>query len=254
MGNGKFKQSKKANASKKRVAAKKAANRNSRRIDNNRGNVTVAAQRPTIQRGYLPFGREYFARLPYVENYYISANGSSGTTTVERVYATNDLWDPRYGTLNGGHQPLQYDALAAHYERVWTHACSVVLTFSNPTADGLWVGYRCRGSTNTQSTSGQTLEHIQETRDTAIRPLNNTGSQSCTFKFYIQNHKLLGITKTQFGNLEYSHSTAGQPSVWGLIEPFAVNTIDGTTATVRYNIKITYYCQFTNQISENQNN
>jgi len=218
----------------------------------NRGNVRIGVQPTSVQRGYLPFGPKYLAKLPYVENSYIEANGSAGTTAIGYVYSSNNMYDPRYSL--GGHQPLQYDMLAAHYERVWVWGCAIELTFSNPQYDGMWVGYRCRANTNSVATAGQTLEYIQETRDCAVRPLNNTGSQKTTFKFYISNPKLLGIDKKQYSNLEYSHITGGNPAVYNWIEPFAVHTVGGQdVAAVRYNIKLTYYGQFTNAITENQN-
>lgn len=251
MPNGKFKQSKKAtrrNKKKPKATTKKYTRRNT----NNKGLVAIGAGRPTIQRGYLPFGTAYFAKLPYVENSYIEANGTTGLSSVGYTYAANNAYDPRYQT--GGHQPLQYDILASHYERVWVWGCAVELTFSNPAYDGMWVGYRCRGNTNPIATTGQSLEHLQEMRESAIRPLNNTGSQKTTFKFWISNPRLLGITKAQYNNLEYSHTTGGNPAVFNLIEPFAVHTVTGeTVAPVRYNIKMTYYCQFTNPMSELQN-
>lgn len=249
MAYGKFKQSKKATRRYKKKS--KATAKATRRNTNNRGTIAVASQRPTIQRGYLPFGITYFAKLPYVENFAISANGTTGLSTLGLTFRANSTFDPQYEL--GGHQPLQYDILALHYERVWVWGCAVELTFSNPTHDGMYVGYRCRGLTNAQTTADKSLSHIQEIRDTAIRPLNNSGSQKTTFKFYVSNPKLFGITKTQYNNLDYSHTVNANPSALNLIEPFALHTVASETGVVRANIKLTYYCQFTNPISENQN-
>lgn len=216
-----------------------------------RGVVKIASSRPSIQRGYLPFGRSYFARLPYVENFAISADGTTGVASLGYYFRGNCVFDPRAD--NGGHQPLQYDMLALHYERVWVHGCAVELTFTNPTQDGMYVGYRVRAQTNTLPTSGMTLEHIQEVRDAYIRPINNTGSQSTTYKFYVSNHKVFGISKEQFSDLTYSHTVGDYTVVNTYIEPFAINTINATTAVIRCNIKLVYYVQFTNPISEGTN-
>lgn len=213
-------------------------------------NAIVSNTKATIQRGYLPLGREYMARLPYVENFPIIANGTTGLSATGFIFVSNSVYDPRYDL--GGHQPLQYDFMAAAYERVWVHGCQVTLTFSNPDADGMWVGYRCRTNTNTVSTVSKTLEYIQEMRDSVIAPINNTGSQTKTFTFYVPNAKLFGISKQQYCNLEYSHATNGGPQAFGLIEPYAISTIGDGNHTVRCNIKITYYCQFTNPITQPQ--
>lgn len=239
---------------KRRVTRRKPATKRtyaSRRNTNNRGNVRVGGTVATVQKGYLPLGRTYFAKLPYVDNWAINADGTTGTSNVTATYSSNNVYDPLYNT--GGHQPLQFDVLAAHYERCWVWGAAVELTFSNPEADGMWVGYRVRSSTNPTTTINRTLSHIQEMRDSAIRPINNSGRQATTFKFYVSNPKVLGVTKTQYSDVDYSHMTIGNPTIFNWIEPYAIHTVAGQTSSVRANIKLTYYVQFTNPISESQN-
>lgn len=211
----------------------------------------IASSRPTIQRGYLPLGHTYWAKLPYVDNFAISADGTTGLSSTDLTYAANDPWDPQFSA--GGHQPMQWDVMAAHYERVWCWGCHVTMTFSNPSADGMYVGYRCRNATDGVSTVNQTLSHIQEIRNCALRPINNTGSQVTTFKFYVSNPKLFGILKSQYSNITYSSTTNNHPGAFNLIEPFAIHTVAGQTGVIRCNIKLIYHCQFTNPISEAQN-
>ncbi len=214
------------------------------------GFTQLFAERPGRQMGYLPFGREYFARLPYVENYYASADGTTGLTTVPYVFRGNSLYDPRFET--GGHQPLQYDTLAALYERVWVDRADIEVTFSNPSADGVWVGLRCRNSTNSVATGLQSLDYIQELADSMIRPLNNTGTQTVVLRATVEGYKAMGISKAAFENLEYSHVVNTNPSAGWFIEPFVVNTIAGTEATIRINVKIIYHARFTNRVSAAQ--
>lgn len=208
------------------------------------------AERPSRQQGYLPFGREYCARLPYVENYYGTGDGTTGLTAVPYVFRGNSLYDPRYET--GGHQPFQYDVLAALYERVWVDRVDMEVTFSNPSADGLWVGVRCRNSTNSVSTGLLTLDYIQELADSMIRPLNNSGSQTVVLRATVDSYKAMGISKAAYENLEYSHVNNANPGAGWFVEPFVVNTISGTEATVRINVKLIYHARFTNRISAAQ--
>lgn len=202
------------------------------------------------QKGYLPFAQKFMVRLPYVENYAISADGTTGLTSVQNTFSLNNLFDPRYNV--GGHQPLQYDSISPAYERVWCWGAKVVLTFSNPTYDGMYVGYRVRGNTNSVVTTGQNLEYIQEMRESKIKPLNGSGSQTCQFKFYVDNPKVLGVTKGQYNNLEYSHPVNNNPAVLVWLEPFALHSVSGETGVVRCNVNITYYAQMTNPISQAQ--
>jgi len=235
-----------------RKPTRKAPARHTRKVRQSpkQNGAIMGGTAPSVQRGYLPFGRQYFAKLPYVENFAISASGTTQLSATQYTYVSNSVYDPRYET--GGHQPLQYDYLAAVYERVWVHGAKVTLTFSNPTHDGMWVGYRCRAATNSVATSGQNLEYVQEMRDSIIKPCNNTGSQTKTFTFYVPNYRLFGITKTQYTNLEYSHVINAAPTAFGVIEPFAIHTVVGETGVIRCNIKITYFCQFTNPITAPQ--
>lgn len=214
------------------------------------GYLTIAREPPTRQFGYLPFGREYIADLPYVENYYISANGTTGLTTLGYIFNGNNAYDPRYDT--GGHQPFQYDILASLYERAWVLGAQVELTFSNPSQDGMYVGCRVRAATNSVVTASQTLDYIQELADSMISPLNNTGSQTKAFRFRFKNASVFGVSDATYDELTYSHQTNGSPSAFTVIEPFAVNTVSGTDATVRVNIKITYRIRFTNRVSAPQ--
>lgn len=212
-------------------------------VPRRRGHI-VGNTRATVQRGYLPFGRAYFAKLPYVENFAITASGTTGLSAINYTFSANDSYDPRRQV--GGHQPLQYDAMSVAYDRVWDHGCKVILEFSNPTADGLYVGYRVRSSENITTTAGQTIDWIQEMRESICCPINNTGSQTKKFSFYVPNYKVFGITKQQYANLEYSHPTTGTTAGYVLIEPYAINTVAGDNTSVRVNIKLIYYSQFTN--------
>lgn len=206
--------------------------------------VALARNPITRQVGYLPFNQAFEARLPYVENYFISADGSTGVTASGYSFWTNNLYDPRYET--GGHQPLQYDTLTPLYERVFADKVDFEITFSNPSADGMYVGYRAVGFTNTVVTAGQSLEYIQEMGLTTIKPINNTGSQNVIFRGTVSTRQILGLTPAEYANLDYSHIVSGSPASGAFIVPFAVNTIDATTAAVRVNIKLVYHAKFTN--------
>lgn len=233
---------KKKYKSKKRTAAPRT-----RTNKNGNSSRTVARTLPGAQRGYLPFGRTYYARLPYVENSYIAATTLSA---VGYTYSANSVYDPRYQL--GGSQPFQYDLLSTAYGRVWVHGAAVTLTFTNPTEDGMYCGYRVRGSGNLTTTAGHNIDYIQEMRDSHLSPINNSGKQTKTFKFYVNNPRVFGITKAQYANLEYSHTTVGNPVAHVWIEPFAISTFTSSGAIIRYNMKITYYCQFTDSLTQPQ--
>jgi len=199
------------------------------------------------QTGYLPFGEKYLCRLPYVDNSFITASGTTGVVSTN-AYRLNSMFDPLYAV--GGNQPLQFDTLAANYERFFVKRASVHITFSNPDYDGVWVGFRVRAATNSVTIAGQTLNYAQELANTEFHPINNTGSQTSSFSFDVDLPKIFGVTEAQYGNLEYSHTTAANAGVDALLEIAAAHTVTGENATVRYNVKIIYHADCTNRISQ----
>lgn len=164
-------------------------------------------------------------------------------------FTLNNTYDPRYDI--GGHQPLQYDILAACYERVWDEAAEVELTFSNPTQDGAWVGYRLCANTDPVNTYGQTLSYLEELGDSVCRPMNNSGAQVVTFRFMVENCNLLGLSKLQYADTTYSHPTTGSPAVYCYLQPF-VCAKGAADCTVHVNVKIIYHSRFTGRISQAQ--
>lgn len=246
----KYARTKKATYPKRRTGAPRKTKRSYRSKGTNLAPRNVRSYRGTVQRGQLPFGRTFSARLPYVENFAISCDGTVGQTSGTFTMRLNSIYDPRFEL--GGHQPMQFDILSVAYERVWVHGAKVELTFSNPEYDGMWCGYRVRASTNTLGSYARTIDYIQEMRDCKFVPINNTGRQSKKFVFYVSNRAAFGVTKAQYSNTEYSHTMSSNPPSEVLLEPFALHTISGQTSTIRCNIRVTYYCQFTNPITQAQ--
>lgn len=242
-----------AKAKNRRSKKSSYAKTSSKRISRRKGKSTfittrareIAKTSKSVQRTSDILPRNWFVQFKYVESSYITPLAASGLSSIGYTYAGNNVYDPRVEA--GGNQPLYYDQIAPYYERMWVHGCKVELTFSNPTVDGLYVGYRVRPQTNSVTTAGQTLDYIQELDLTEIKPLNNSGNQTVKFTFYFKNHKVFGITKSQFQDLTYSHTNSADPPVETYITPFAISTT--SDASVRYDIKIIYYTEMTNRIS-----
>lgn len=215
-----------------------------------RGGVRVLGPaKPTVQEGRLPFGEAMEVRLPYVENFAISCPGTTGLTTTSYTYYGNNMFDPRFQL--GGHQPMQFDVLALLYWRYRVHDLECCITFSNPLYDGMWVGYRVRPNANSVATNGQSLEYIQEMSNMEIAPLNNTGSQSVTFRFRLNLAHFFGITEAMASDQSYTGSFNGSatPTTYILVEPFAVHTVSGEDSTVRCNIELIYHARCSDRLT-----
>ena len=242
---------KKSRFVKRRPAAKSRTTRTTRRtyrrskgysVNSRRNHLNAGSTRAGIQRGYLPFGRNYFARLPYVENFGISATSPSfNISQIGYTFRLNSMFDPRFQV--GGHQPMQYDELMAHYEVCLVHAAKVTLTFFNPTTDGAYVGYRVRTSQNAVATANQDITYIQEMRDSPCRPLAASGTQKKTFTTYVSMHKIFGVTKQQYAANypTFGHTPGTNPVQDVLLEPYIIAT--QADCHVQCNISVTFFAQ-----------
>lgn len=199
------------------------------------------------QVGRLPFDGIFEARLPYTENFAINASGMAGTTTSQYTFYLNNMYDPRVQV--GGHQPMQYDLLASVFNRYLVHDVHVCIQFSNPTADGLYVGYRVRQGSNAVTTTGQTLDYIQEMSNVQVQAVNDTGTQVVTMRFRLNIADLYGLPRlTPLIDNSFSGAFDGSynPSSTRLVhlEPFALST-SGSDIAVRCNVSIEYHARCT---------
>lgn len=201
-----------------------------------------------IQTGRLPFANMGYYRLPYTESFAISASGTTGLSSLGYTYRMTSPYDPRVET--GGAQPMQFDLISPAFERYWVRGAKFTITFSNPLYDGALVGFRVRASTNsTVSTSGRTIAELKELDLTRSRWIHNTGNQTTVFKGFIHPWDIIGITKAQYNNLEYSSAMNNNPSVGVIIEPFLLHSVAGEDNTIRCTVSIKYYLQMTNRFS-----
>lgn len=202
------------------------------------GRAVFRPEQPQTQKGYLPFSNSFNVRLPWVWATGFSAPGSqvSGITT----YRLNGPYDPDYST--GGHQPQQWDQISGLYGRYFVHAAKFTLEFSNPTADGLWVGYGIRFTGDGGAFSGLALDVLSEKRNVVMKPILNTGSQKVTYSQYVPLHQVFGLPKIIYNADRASFgaaiNTVPSKEVW--ITPIILDSTGGTTQC-HMRLSITYY-------------
>lgn len=207
------------------------------------------AEPPGVQRGYLPFGREYRGRLPYSETFPITA-ADTGLSAIGYTFR-NSLYDPRVQL--GGHQPLQYDVISALYYTYTVHRIDYEVCFSNPDKDGMLVGLRTRSNLNGVATAGQTIDYLTEMGDSVLMPLNNTGSQMRIFKGTVPVARVLGVPDANMRTQFYQEDAAGNlPTYQALLEPFANYTVAGESATCRCTVKLVFHFIANNRVTAPQ--
>lgn len=186
-----------------------------------------------------PFPRVLFTRLKYGQSnkFNVPVLG----VAVANSYRMNSIWDPDFTGV--GLTVAGWSQMSALYDRYMVMGAKVIVSFNDPSADGIRVGCSLRQASN-GPTSGLTIEQLTYYNNTYISGLNNTGKQTKNFSFYIKPWSLIGIDKLEYmaNSSLYSSTMASFPSAPCYIDVFAVNE-DPTAAakTVLYTIKIIYY-------------
>jgi len=201
-----------------------------------------ALQTSTIQRGYLPFGQNYFVRLPYGVNQTITCGAGSTTTAAGVLFRMNSLHDPDY--TNAGHQPYQWDQLSPMYNIYTVYGLKYELTFFDPTEDGCVCGVGFYTDANTGDTPiGKEIDVLHERKLCQTVPLSNTGSQRYTFSGYIPINEMWGLTKEQLmANVYFQASPGANPGSVAYMAPFALNP-RAVTTTLQVTGRLTYYAR-----------
>ncbi len=207
------------------------------------GVTSLRPPKPTVQRGYLPFGNAYFCRLPYEDSLVLTNN--TFQTAVKHNFNLGSLFDP--DVSGGGHQPRQYDQLAPMYERYIVFGCKIDLTFFDPSADGIFVGIRIYITGSGTSTTGLSYSELSEMRDTWIKPINNSGSQRVTKSIYVPNNVPFGISKRDYSSDQdnYAALTTASPTRFVNFDVFVIDS-NGSATTCKFTIKLVYYARLYN--------
>lgn len=194
-----------------------------------------------MQIGRLPFPTSMEIRVPYVEDFNIQADAVLSTAAVQYSFFLNNMYDPR--TQVGGHQPFQYDQLAAIYTNYHVHDAYVKITFRDTSTDGAMVGYRVRNYNNFVGASGQDISYLSEMSYGDMQPLNNTGEQLREFKFHVNIADILGIPRiasTTENNLQGRFDGSVVPNWWVMVEPFMLSTHGTSVTNCRCKVEIWY--------------
>lgn len=197
-----------------------------------------------------PFPRVLYTRAKYAENYQFTVPAYG--VAVARSYRINSIYRPAftspYQTVSGWSQ------LNALYDQYLVLGAKVSVSFNNPEVDGIRVGVCLRQGDN-GPISGLTLTQLSNYNNVYISGLNNTGSQTKTFHFYIRPWSLIGISKLEYmaNSSRYSSVMSTYPAYPGYIDVFAVqeDSSISVTSKVNYVVKIMYYvkCFERNQLN-----
>lgn len=151
------------------------------------------------QNAVNPFPLRYNARLTYGVNVTLTTIGSGSVNAAKFTMSLNSLYDPEVSST--GHQPYQFDQLTAIYLEYLATNAYVDITFTDPTIDGLWVGWIVRASTDAGDNLTSTdLGRAMERPNLRVFPLNNTGAQNVSCKMRVPLHQVFGLSAAQYAS------------------------------------------------------
>lgn len=193
-----------------------------------------------------PFPRVLLTRAKFCQNLgYITA-GAGGTATAVS-YRLNSVYDPAFAL--GGGSVAGWTVLNSAYSNYWVMGCKIIVSFSDPEADGVRVGCTLRLD-GANAASGKSLEALGATPNTYISAINNTGNQAKTFNLYVKPWSLIGISKHEYlaNSASYSSAMNNNPAVPCYMDIFCVKN-DGSGVAVKVNcvVKVVYYTKFYNR-------
>lgn len=193
---------------------------------------------PQTQRGFLPFSNSFNVRLPWVWTTGLTA--PTGNVSGVVTYRLNGPYDPDFAA--GGHQPQQWDQISSLYGKIFVHAAKFTLEYTNPSADGLYVGYAIRYTGDSGAYSGYSLDALSEQRNVAMKPIQNTGTQKVVFSQYVPCHQVFGLPKIIYNadRTSFGSTTAAVPTKEVFLTPIVCSST-GEQQTVHLRVAITYY-------------
>lgn len=225
-------------------AARQSARRGNRNVSSNftgKGKTKqFALQKPVIQRGPNPFPREYHVRMHY--SHWTGLTSPATTLAGGITFRLNSLFDPDQTGV--GHQPYQFDQLSVLYNKAIVYAAKVDITWSNPSADGVWLGYCLQGS-NMAGGVGKSLPYLQELPYCRMVTLNDTGSQVRKQSVYVDVAKYLNITRKQlFADEDNNVEPTAGPAITRAVQMQLLTvTPDAVAKTTELSLNITYYAK-----------
>lgn len=219
----------------------------------NRQSALARQPIPARQVGRNPFNPAFMVRLHYNTTRKLRGNNtvavSGGTPALAGMheYKLNSLYDPD-ATGTGG-QPYQFDQLAAIYRGYRVYGAKIVVTFTNPTADGMYVGIFLKPSSEGFTTSAKTLEYLREIGRSKTRPINNSGSQIVRFSEYIPVATVFSLPKKEIAiDASFAAPINADPLNTVRLQVYCLHTEFQEYPTVNFDISITFYAKMFDRV------
>lgn len=189
------------------------------------------------------FPPQKYVTMKFAESGALTTGTTQNLFGDNRLFLLNAIFAPKVSSPQFRAQG--FDQIKSIYKRHKVWGAKVSITFSNPSIDGLWVGFRPAQHDNVDYISAEYLGPSLMKRWTVCKPINNTGSQVVKYTRMFNIANLQGLTKDQFSadNGDYVGTETANPTKAPYIEFTVCNTASTVSATIVYQIQIEYIVQ-----------
>lgn len=187
-----------------------------------------------------PMPNSYRCIMTYADSYSLSTLISSKNFAAAHWFRLQSIYDPDF--TSGGHSPYGYSMMAGIYSKYKVVGTKVIITFNDPSADGVLVGVKMTTVNDPSDLTG-TFSVLAEQPQTWINAINNTGSQVITFSKYFPSYMALGVTKLQWNaNIgEYTSLFGSNPAQSGHIRIAIASQPGAGILTCNVNFRLEYH-------------
>lgn len=200
--------------------------------------------RPTIAYHADALPRIMVTKFNYCDAYTLATNAVSTVNSVV-TYRLNSPQDPLYAV--GGSSCQGWGIAQSYYSNYIVTKALVRVTFTDPSADGLWCGIRFRQASDNDPT-GEGIIQLKNTQQTFIRQINNTGSQTQKFKFDIQPWVLNSKDrKSYMYEQDNSAVTTGNPANDNILMDIFTLNFNASAQNLNVIIEIDYVTKLYNR-------
>lgn len=186
----------------------------------------------------------YVTKLVYHDTY---STGAMTSTVGGNQFRANSLNDP--DSTGVGHQARGYDQLKVLYHRARVTAVKIEV-WSTVT---IGPAASCTITVLPSAVTGPTTPNdMYESKNNKMRVIGNDGRVHYQ-KAYIPIYKIEGVKKSVVENDDlYTHTVDVNPAINPRVAALFASMDESSPTTVIYNVRLTYFCQFTGFISQDQ--
>jgi len=195
----------------------------------------------------LPFPVRMSKVLDYCQTVTLTASSSGNSAGTAQIWRLNSLYDPDYSGT--GHQPRFYDQICSlGYAEYLVRKADITLTFSDPSADGMYVAVAYDQPSLLNPIGGTYYDYLDEAPQVLVRSVNNTGSQMIVLRGHVDCAELSNVTGLQYetDRSNFGALTTANPAKSPVLQVAAgvMSPSNSSTPTIQCHVRLRFYSEF----------